>query len=140
MTSYPRTLTGDEISPRLRSVVATLAEYLINGSTPSHQILLEQYSRAKLRDVELTGAGCLANFEVPDDVKRVQPARLLGGSVSMDVQDLPDGAGGTLCILGGRIHHVEVYLYGSASWPEDPIVLSYLEPEPIDFPHPSEGF
>ena len=83
MTSYPRTLTGDEISPRLRSVVATLAEYLINGSTPSHQILLEQYSRAKLRDVELTGAGCLANFEVPDDVKRVQPARLLGGSVSM---------------------------------------------------------
>jgi hypothetical protein len=137
MTTYPRTLTGDEISPRLRAVVATLAEYLIDGSTPSHKILLEQYSRAQLREVKLSGAGFEAKFEVPDDVARVQPARLLGGRVSMDVQDVLGGAGSILCVLDGRIHHVEVYLYGNAPWPDDPIVLSYLEPEPIAFPAPT---
>ena|SRR5258705_5093708 len=134
MGPYPRILTRDEISPRLQSVVASLAERLIDGSTTAHKILREQYSRARLRDVELTGVGLFAHFEIPADAKRVAPARVIGGCVSMDVEDVLGGAGSLLCVSDGRINYVEVYMYGSASWPDDPIVLSYLEPEPISFP------
>jgi hypothetical protein len=134
MDGYPRILTGNEISPRLQSIVAALAERLIKGPTPAHAILLEQYSRAQLRDVKLTGAGFLAHFEVPEDTRRVQPARVIGGSVSMDVEGVLGGAGSLLCVLDGRISHIEVYEYGATFWPDDPIVLSFLEAEPISFP------
>jgi hypothetical protein len=133
MEEYPRIITGDEISPRLRSIVASLAERLIKGLTPSHAILLEQYSRARLRDVELTGAGFFAHFEVPKDTTRVEPARVIGGSVSMDVEGVRGGAGSLLSVSDGRINYVEVYLYASNSWPEDANVLSYLDPVPISF-------
>jgi hypothetical protein len=134
MDAYPRIFTGDDISPRLRSIVSSLAERLINGSTPAHKILLEQYSRARLRDVELTGVGFFAHFDVPEDSKPVEPARVIGGCVSMDVQDVPGGAGSLLCVRDGRINYVEVYTYGTP-WPDDPIVLSYLKSEPISFPN-----
>ncbi len=133
MGEYPRILTGDEISPRLRSVVASLAERLIKGPTPAHAILLEQYSLAQLRDVELTGAGFFAHFGVPKDTLRVDPARVIGGCVSMDVEGVQGGAGSLLCVTDGRINYVEVYLYAANSWPDDAIVLSFLDPVPISF-------
>src|SRR5258705_13828236 len=138
MGPYPRILTRDEISPRLQSVVASLAERLIDGSTTAHKILREQYSRARLRDVELTGVGLFAHFEIPEDAKRVEPARVIGGCVSMDVEDVLGGAGSLLCVRDGQKNYVEVYFYGSAPWAEDPIWLNYLQPGTISFPTPPQ--
>ena len=131
MGEYPRTLSGEAISAELRSVIDSLTRRLLSGAHPAHSVLRDQYSRARIRDVELTGAGFFANFEVPTDAPLVEPARMIGGDVHMEVDGLAGGAGSLLCVSDGRLAFLEVYVNGGEPWSEHTVVLDFREAIPI---------
>lgn len=131
MGEYPRTLSGDEIPSKFRDIIDSLATRLLSGDHPTHSLLREQYSRATVREVELTGAGFFARFAVPSDTRAVQPPRLIGGNVAMDVEGLAEGAGSLLCVSDGRLDFLEVYVYGSTPWTENTVVRSFGEVVPL---------
>jgi hypothetical protein len=131
MGEYPRTLPGDQIPPELRAIIDSLTTRLLSGGHPTHSLLREQYSRATVTEVELTGAGFFARFEVPRDSRTVQPPRLIGGDVAMDIEGSAEGAGSLLCVSDGRLDFLEVYVYGSKPWTENTIVRSFGEVVPL---------
>jgi hypothetical protein len=131
MGEYPRTLSGEAISAELRSVIDSLTSRLLSGTHPAHSVLRDQYSRARIRNVELTGAGFFANFEVPTDAPVVEPARLMGGDVHIEVDGLAGGAGSLLCVSEGRLAFLEVYVNSGEPWSEHTVVLDFGEVVPI---------
>jgi len=131
MGEYPRTISGDEIPPELRAIIDSLTERLLSGNHPTHSLLRQQYSRATVTGVELTGAGFFARFAIPIDSQAVQPPRLIGGNVAMDVEGLAEGAGSLLCVSDGRLDFLEVYVYGDEPWTENTIVRSFGEVVPL---------
>jgi hypothetical protein len=131
MAGFPRTVLGEKLSPELRSVIDSLTTKLISGDHASHSLLREQYSRAKVREVELTGAGFFARFEVPSGIPTVTPARMIGGEVSMEVEGLANGAGSLLSVSDGRLNFLEVYVNGDEPWTEHTVVRSFGEALPL---------
>ena len=131
MPGYPRTLDGDGVSAELRSVIDSLTTRLLSGDDPAHSVLRDQYARATISCVELTGAGFFAHFAVPADTPIVQPPRLIGGNVGMEVEGLAEGAGSLLCVSEGRLAFLEVYVYGSKPWTESTVVRSFGEVTPL---------
>jgi hypothetical protein len=127
MGEYPRTLSGEAISAELRSVIDSLTSRLLSGTHRAHSVLRDQYSRARIRDVELTWAGFFANFEVSTDAPIVEPGRMVGGDVHMEVDGLAGGAGGLLCVSDGRLAFLEVYVNGDEPWSEYTVVLNFGE-------------
>jgi hypothetical protein len=131
MPGYPRTLDGDDVPGELRSVIDSLTTRLLSGNDPAHSVLRDQYARATISSVELTGAGFFAHFAVPPDIPIVQPSRLIGGNVVMEVEGLTEGAGSLLCVSDGRLAFLEVYVYGSKPWTESTVVRSFGEVTPL---------
>lgn len=131
MPEYPRTLDGDDVSAELRSVIDSLTTRLLSGDDPAHSVLRDQCGRATISSVELTGAGFFAHFAVPADTPIVQPPRLIGGNVVMEVEGLAEGAGSLLCASDGRLAFLEVYVYGSKPWTESTVVRSFGEVTPL---------
>jgi hypothetical protein len=131
MAKYPRTLYGDDVPAELRSIIDSLTTRLLSGNGPTHSVLREQYSRATIQNVHLTGAGFFAHFAVPPDIQIVQPATLIGGNVVMEVEGLAEGAGSLLCVSEGRLAFLEVYVYGSKPWTETTVVRSFGEVVPL---------
>jgi hypothetical protein len=130
--SYPRTLEGAAISPELTSLVGELAHRLLNGSTPVHDQLRGQLAVAHIRDIELTGVGLYANFGGLSACQPVEPKRLIGGDVFLNVEGLEHGAGSLLCVTDGRLACVEIYTFGDEAWPDEPKVVSLDNGTPIE--------
>ena len=57
MTAYPRTVSASEISPEVKALINELTTRLLSGNSSTHALLREQFARASIRDVELTGVG-----------------------------------------------------------------------------------
>jgi hypothetical protein len=131
MAEYPRTVHGDDVPAGLRSVIDSLTTRLLSGVDPVRSVLRDQYSRATIQNVELTGAGFFARFAVPRDTPIVKPARLIGGHVVMEVEGLPEGAGSLLCVSDGRLDFLEVFVYGDEPWTESTVVLTFGEVIPL---------
>ena len=122
MTGYPRTVSASAISPELTALINELTMRLLSGDSPTHAVLREQFAKASIRDVELTGVGLYANFAVPGDASTVAPARMIGGDVPMEIEGLGGGAGCLVCVSSGRLDFLEVYVNGTEEFPEHPIV------------------
>jgi len=134
MTSYPRTLNMNEISPQLAALVRGLAGRMLGGASPQHQALREQLAAARLSRVDLTGAGLYAHFEHSPDVPRATPPDMIGGEVSLEVRGLDAPAGSLLKVTGGLLDFVEVYTFGNNGWPDEPEVVAFGEPVLLQIP------
>src|SRR5687768_15263392 len=136
MNEYPRAVAPEALAPRLRTLIIALTERLLDGPTSTHAILREQFARAWITRVTLTGAGLFADFECPDDVPLTEQADLIGGDVPITVEGLAAGAGCLVAVRDGRLAFLEIYAYGEESWPEDAHVLSLGDPVPLPVDEP----
>jgi hypothetical protein len=129
--SYPRELTGSDISSDIEQLVRELASRLLAGPSSAHAALCVQLAAARIALVTLTGAGLFTDFETPADVPPVEPANMIGGEVLMDIEGLDAPAGSLIKIKDGRLAFVEIYTYGIIGWPDHPHVISFGEAVPL---------
>jgi hypothetical protein len=122
MTEYPRTVSVSALSPELATLIDELTTRLLSGDSPTHAVLREQFAKASIRDVELTGVGLYANFDVPGEVPSVAPARMIGGDVLMEIEGLQGGAGCLISVSSGRLECLEIYVNSTEEFPERPFV------------------
>jgi hypothetical protein len=108
-----------------------LVPMLIDGEHPALAILREQYRRAEIRSVELSGVGFFVNFAIPLDAPRVRPADLAGGAAKIDLEGALHGAGCILFVRDGRLAMLEGFTYDDA-WSESAAVLGVSDVVPLD--------
>jgi hypothetical protein len=131
MAEYPRMLSAESAPPELLALIAALTPRLLEGQAPALLILREQYKRARVARVTLTGAGFFAAFDVPADLPRADPPNMIGGDVPMTLEGVKCGAGCLLKVSDGYLDCLEVYAVAGEPWPERPRVLSFGEPLPV---------
>lgn len=128
--TWPKTHSATEAPPEMLDLAGRLMPLLLGGDDPTCVLLREQYARATIREVELTGAGFFIAFEVPEEEKRVVPPNFDGGQVDIQVEGVAHGAGCVLFVRGGVISVLEGFTFDD-EWPEHPVVLELRDPRPI---------
>lgn len=108
-----------------------LVPLLIEGDHPALSALRQQFSRVRVKEVELTGHGFYVDFEVPPDVPLAEPKNFAGGDVRLTVQGVKSGAGCVLFVRGGRLATLEGYTFGDDAWPDNAVILSIGDVFPI---------
>jgi hypothetical protein len=131
MAEYPRTLSAESAPLELLALIAALTPRLLEGEAPALVILREQYTRARVARITLTGAGFFAAFDVPAGLPRAHPPHMIGGDVPMIVEGVKYGAGCLLKVSDGYLDFLEVYAVAGEPWPERPRVLSFGESLPV---------
>ena len=130
MPEWPKTYSPSEVPQEVLDLAARLMPLLLAGDHPTCAILREQYARASIRHVELTGVGFFVDYEVPADVARTLPASFAGGNVSIEVEGVTHGAGFVLFVRDGVLSMLEGYTYDDP-WPEHPVVIELRDASAI---------
>ena len=65
--TFPKKFGPSDIPPSVKTLVETLLPQLLHGAHPALAALREQLRRARVTQVEMTGAGFYADFEVPPE-------------------------------------------------------------------------
>ena len=131
MPERPTTYSPKDAPAELLDLVARLMPRLLAGSDPTCALLREQYARASIEQVELTGVGFFVGFQVPADVGRTTPADFAGGNVNIQVEGVKHGAGCVLFVRDGVLSMLEGYTYGDEEWPERPVVVELRDALPL---------
>jgi hypothetical protein len=76
---------------------------LLVGDHPTLAALREQYERARIRRVELTGGRFFVDYEVPDDAPVAVAPELAAGAARIRVAGKPVPAGCALLVRKGRL-------------------------------------
>lgn len=131
MPERPKTYSPEDAPAELLGLVASLMPLLLAGDHPTCAILREQYARAIIDRVELTGVGVFVAFKVPPDVERTAPANFAGGNVNVQIEGVRNGAGCILFVRDGILSMLEGYTYSDEEWPERPIVVELRDALPL---------
>ena len=129
--TYPKQYNADSAPRKIVALVARLLPGLLGGQHLVHSVLLEQFGRASIKEVEMTGVGFYVEFDTPDDVPLAVPRNFAGGSAEIALEGAPAGAGCVLFVCEGRLATLEGFTYGSEEWAEDARVLSVENIEPV---------
>ena len=100
-----------------------LMTLLLKGDHPILAILRQQYTVAKIASREFTGVGFFLNFDVPQDIPLVDPPNFEAGHISIDLENLPNGAGCILFVREGKLDFLECYTY-TDNWPDHIMIKS----------------
>jgi hypothetical protein len=128
---YPRKLTPTDANQELLDLIARLMPLLLAGDHPTCGILRDQYARAQILEITLTGTGFFADFEIPSDAPRTEQNSMSGGDVCIALEGVENGAGCVLFVTDGAIATLEGYANGPDGWPERPVVLALEYPCPL---------
>jgi hypothetical protein len=112
---WPKTYVDADAPKEMLDLVGSLMPLLLAGDHPAGALLREQYARAKIKAIELTGVGFFAEFEVPPDALRAEPRDFAGGNVNIHLDGIVHGAGCLLFVRGGVSATLEGYTY-SDEW------------------------
>ena len=129
--SFPKTYSAGEAPRHLSDLVERLVPLLIRGGHPALKVLGEQWQRARIGTITLSGAGFFADIHVAPDAPRIDPPDFEGGDAYIEVEGVPHGAGCVLFVRGGYLSMLEGFVY-EGSWGEDNNVLSVKNVVPID--------
>jgi hypothetical protein len=127
---FPKRYTAEQAPAAVLALVARLVPSLLDGDHPALAALREQFRRARIKEVELTGAGFYVDFDVPVDAPLAVPANLTGGHASISLDVARHGAGCVLFVRDGRLAMFEGYTYDEP-WPEHACVTAVDEISPI---------
>ncbi len=127
---WPKTYTATEAPKEVLDLAARVMPLLLASDHATCIQLRKQYARARIQQVELTGAGFFVTFEVPADVARTTPPNLQGGDVHIRVEGVEHGAGCVLFVRDGVLSMLEGYTYGE-EWPEHPLIVELREATPL---------
>ena len=103
---------------------------LLEGDDPILAVLREQYRRSTITEVEMTGHGIYAEFDVPGDVPRTDPPSMAGGDAVIELDTSPYGAGCVVFVSDGRLRTFEGYTY-DGEWTETTRLLGIGEVTPL---------
>lgn len=112
-------------------LVNRLVPQMIVGDHPALVVLREQFRRASIARVEMTGRGFYADFDLPPDVQLTEPADFAGGSAEIVLEGTTAGAGCVLFVRDGRLATLEAYTYGDEGWPERLVIRDVKNVQPI---------
>jgi hypothetical protein len=129
--TFPKKFAAGDAPDEVLKLVQRLVPLLIEGDHPALLALRQQFARARVKEVELTGHGFYVDFEVPPDVALAEPANFAGGDAKLQVQGVTNGAGCVLFVRGGRLAMLEGYTYGDDAWADNAVVLSIDDVFPI---------
>ncbi len=131
MTFWPKKYAPGDAPKEVLDLAGRLMVLSLAGDHPFCVTLRQQYERAHVREVELTGVGFFVTFEVPASVPRTSPAKFSGGDARIKVEVIPNGAGCVLFVIDGVVRQLEVYTYGTEEFPEHPVVLGIENAYPV---------
>jgi len=83
--------------------VNRLVPELIAGDHPALIALREQFRRATISEVEMTGHGFYVDFSIPTDAALAMPADFSGGNAEIGLEGATVGAGCVLFVRDGRL-------------------------------------
>jgi hypothetical protein len=129
--SFPKTYGAEDAPFEVLQLAERLVPLLIEGTHPALSALRQQFSEARVKQVELTGVGFYIDFEVPPDAPLAEPAKFAGGNAKITVKGMENGAGCVLFVRGGRLATLEGYTYGDDGWPEKALVLAVDDVFPV---------
>jgi hypothetical protein len=135
-SSWPKTYSPTDAPREVLDLAARLMPLLLAGDHPTYSLLREQYARAAIRKVELTGVGFSVTFEVPTDIARTVPAKFAGGNVRIEVEGIKHGAGCILFVRDGVLSVLDGYTYCGEEWPEHPVVAELRDSVSLSPPPP----
>jgi len=127
---FPKKYLPHEAPTEVLTLVKRLVPSLLNGDHPALVALREQYRRARVSVVELTGVGFHVDFEIPVDSPLAVPPNFAGGEAIITLEGATHGAGCVLFVRDGRLSTLEGYTYAD-SWPEHARVLAVDNIMPI---------
>jgi hypothetical protein len=129
--SWPKTYSATGAPREMLDLTGRLMPLLLGGEDPACVLLREQYARATITEITLSGAGFFVDFEVAADVARVTPPNFQGGVVNIRVEGLENGGGCLLFVRDGVLSFLEGYTYGGEEWPEHPNVVELWDARSI---------
>src|SRR5262245_39448142 len=103
---------------------------LLQGEHPTLGILREQFSRANIGAIRLSGVGFFADIVVPPDAPRVDPPRIVGGDARIELSGVEHGAACVLFVSDGHLSMLEGYTCGE-EWSENTRVIDVKQVTPI---------
>lgn len=106
-TSGPRVFTADRAPRQVLEFAALVVPELLVGDHPTLAALREQYERARIRRVELSGGRFFVDYEVPDEAPLAMPPDLSAGAAKIDVAGECVPAGCILLVRKGRLATLE---------------------------------
>ena len=129
--TFPKTYAAASAPSEVVALVNRLVPQLIAGDHPALTALREQLRFATIREVQMTGQGFYAEFDVPSDVPLAVPATFAGGNAEIVLEGAAAGAGCVLFIRDGRLATLEGYTFGDEGWAENARVLAIESVEPV---------
>lgn len=106
-----------------------MMELLLQGDHPVLIGLRQQYAVAKIINREFSGVGFFTTFMVPEDILLVDPPNFEAGSMVIDLENLPNGAGCVLFVRKGRLDFLECYTFIDP-WPDRIVIKSLSQVHP----------
>jgi hypothetical protein len=103
VTSWPNVFTAKEAPREVLEFAALVVPELLAGDHPTLAALREQYERARIRRVELSGARFFVDYEVPDEAPLAMPPDLSSEAAKIDVTADCVPAGCVLLVRKGRL-------------------------------------
>ena len=108
---FPRKYSPDEVPPSVKTLIAVLLPQLLDGPHPALAALRVQLRAARVTEVEMTGAGFYADFEVPTDCPLAEPPDFTGGQADIALSGVRHGAGCVVFVREGRLATFEGYTF-----------------------------
>ncbi|MGE0869772.1 MAG: hypothetical protein AB7P03_14500 [Kofleriaceae bacterium] len=137
MSAWPKRYARADAPHEMLGLIERLMRLLLTGDDPLCSVLRAQHEASHLVDLELTGVGFFANFEVAADAARCDPPNFVGGNAAIDIEGVEHGAGCVLFVRDGVLCFLEGYVY-AGEWPEHPIVIAIRDVEPVTL-HSARG-
>jgi len=122
--SFPKKYRQNDVPTAVFRWIDQLVPLMIEGEHPVLITLREQFRRARVKEVVLTGVGFCIDFEIPPNAPLTEPAHFKGGDVAIPLEGGSSGAGCVLFIRDHRLAFLDGYTYGNDEWPEDAVILS----------------
>ena len=114
VTTWPKIFTADAAPREVLELAALVVPELLVGEHPTLAALREQYERACIRRVELTGGRFFVDYEVPDDAPLAVPPDLAAGAATIQVAGERVPAGCVLLVRKGRLATLEGSTFADA--------------------------
>jgi hypothetical protein len=139
----PKKYVAANAPSNLVRLVDKLVPLFVDGEHPALSALREQYRGASIRQLEVSRAGFLADFEVPEDTAVASPPDFAGGHARIRLKGAQRDAGCVLFVRAGRLSALEGFTY-EEEWPEGADVVSVddvmrIEPNTTLHQHPIYG-
>jgi len=109
--SFPQVFDAAHAPLNVIALMDSVVPALLTGDDSVHTALREQFSVARVGEVELSGAGFFVTFVFDEPVHPVVPASISSGHARIVLEGHEIPAGCVLFVRNGQLSMFEVYTY-----------------------------